>query len=113
MVSSLTANVDIAGSPKCWRLYIFMVQHEDHGNLDIFEGQISDTERRPRPHHIPESRSLATVSLYPQVSSQCLDCFYGSSTPTMGPRAHVSGRMTECVLQCLSLVTRLFDELRM
>lgn len=113
MVSSLTANVDIAGSPKCWRLYIFMVQHDDHGNLGIFEGQISDTERRPGPHCTPESRSLATVSLYPQASSQCLDCFYDSSTPTMDPRAHVSGRTVECVLQCLCLVTKLFDELRM
>lgn len=50
MVTSLIANVDIAGSPKCWRLYIFMVQHDDHGNLGIFEGQISNTERRRLSH---------------------------------------------------------------
>lgn len=69
MVTSLIANVDIAGSPKCWHLYIFMMQHDDHGNLNIFEGQISDTERRPRPHCTPESRSLGLCILKHQVSA--------------------------------------------
>lgn len=49
-VVGLIANANTEGSPKYWHVFICMVQHGGHGNLEIFEGQIVDARRRPTPH---------------------------------------------------------------